>query len=147
MRRFLIVAFETLTKESPINTVTFTPNALKDKIVEVLDTNKAEDIIVVPLAGKSALADFMIIASGLSARHVVALSEFVDEALRGTGVKSRYEGKANGDWVLADLGDVIVHLFRPEVREFYNIEKIWVDDLAALASMSVKPMDNVVFQG
>jgi ribosome-associated protein len=93
--------------------------------MRVLDENKAEDILLIPLEGKSALADFMIIATGRSARHVTALAELVGAHVAKSGRKPRYEGKGNGDWVLADCGDVIVHLFRPEVREFYNLEKIW----------------------
>lgn len=104
-------------------------DALKDALVALLDDNKAEDIVTIPLAGKSALADYMIIASGRSARHVSALAEIIGQHVAKDGKKPRYEGKANGDWVLADAGDVIVHLFRPEVRSFYNIEKIWLDPL------------------
>ncbi|MCB1538909.1 MAG: ribosome silencing factor [Alphaproteobacteria bacterium] len=102
--------------------------------MRVLDENKAEDIVVVPLEGKSSIADFMIIASGRSARHVTALADLIGEHVKSTGGKPRYEGKTNGDWVLADAGDVIVHLFRPEVRSFYNIEKIWCDPLDAMGS-------------
>lgn len=102
-------------------------DSLKDALVTLLDDNKAEDILVIPLAGKSALADYMIIASGRSARHVSALADMIGQyTAKENGKKARYEGKANGDWVLADTGDVIVHLFRPEVRSFYNIEKIWL---------------------
>ncbi|MFN4226484.1 MAG: ribosome silencing factor [Hyphomonas sp.] len=83
------------------------------------------------MQGKSSLADFMIIASGRSGRHVSALAEHVaQEAKRLTGRKPSVEGMANADWVLVDTGDVIVHLFRPEVREFYNLEKIWMTDPA-----------------
>lgn len=93
-----------------------------------LDDNKAEDIVVIPLAGKSALADYMVIATGRSSRHVVSLAELVGDRLAKDNVPTRFEGKENGDWVLADARDVIVHIFRNEVRDFYNIEKIWVDD-------------------
>ena len=98
-----------------------------DALAAVLDDNKAEDIVIIPLAGKSALADYMIIASGRSARHVTALAELIGEYLKSLGQSARYEGKAGGDWVVADAGDVIIHLFRPEVRSFYNLEKIWRD--------------------
>lgn len=98
-------------------------------LVAILDENKAEDIVVVPLAGKSTIADYMIIATGRSTRHVAALADMVGEYVKERGIMPRYEGKGNGDWVLADAGDVIVHLFRPEVRSFYNIEKIWCDPL------------------
>ncbi len=101
---------------------------MRDIILEALDDNKAEDIVTIDLEGKSAIADFMIIASGRSSRHVVGLSNHITEALAKGGFnKAKFDGKENGDWVLGDAGDVIIHLFRPEVREFYNIEKIWCD--------------------
>jgi ribosome-associated protein len=99
---------------------------LKDLLLATLDDNKAEDIVTVPLEGKSAIADYMIIASGRSARHIVGLAELLGAALSKIGRPARYEGKDGGDWVLMDAGDVIVHLFRPEVRSFYNLEKIWL---------------------
>lgn len=96
-------------------------------LAKLLDDNKAEDIIIVPLAGRSAIADFMIIASGRSARHVSALSDQVGKFMKAEHNKTaRHEGKSNGDWVITDAGDVIVHVFRPEVRSFYNLEKIWL---------------------
>lgn len=105
-----------------------TPEEIRDTIVTSLEENKAEDIITVSLQGKSAIADYMVIASGRSSRHVVGLSNHISESLAKAGMgKGRFEGKENGDWVLGDTGDVIIHLFRPEVREFYNIEKIWCD--------------------
>ncbi|MBU6234915.1 MAG: ribosome silencing factor [Alphaproteobacteria bacterium] len=109
--------------------------SLKDLLLKTLDDNKAEDIVTVPLDGKSALADYMIIASGRSARHVVALAELLGEALHKLGRPARYEGRDSGDWVLTDAGDVIVHLFRPEVRSFYNLEKMWCqpDDTVPVA--------------
>ena len=105
-----------------------TPENIRDIILEALEDNKAEDIVTVPLQGKSTIADYMIIASGRSSRHVVGLSNHITDALAKNGcTKAKFDGKENGDWVLGDTGDVIVHLFRPEVREFYNIEKIWCD--------------------
>jgi ribosome-associated protein len=101
---------------------------MRDIILEALEDNKAEDIVTISLQGKSSLADYMIIASGRSSRHVVGLSNHITEALAKAGMnKTKFEGKDNGDWVLGDNGDIIIHLFRPEVREFYNIEKIWCD--------------------
>ena len=95
-------------------------------LTKVLEDDKAEDLVFIELEGKSSLADFMIIASGRSSRHVSALAEHVSqEAKRQTGRPPSVEGMPNADWVLIDTGDVIVHLFRPEVREFYNLEKIW----------------------
>jgi ribosome-associated protein len=91
-----------------------------------LDQDGAEDILAIPLAGRSALADYMVIASGRSTRHVAALSENLVERLKHeAGQVSRVEGKDAADWVLIDTGDVIVHVFRPEVREFYQLEKMW----------------------
>lgn len=104
------------------------PEDIRDIILDALEENKAEDIITISLKGKSSIADYMVIASGRSTRHVVGLSNHIAELLAKAGAsKARFEGKDNGDWVLGDTGDVIVHLFRPEVREFYNIEKIWCE--------------------
>jgi ribosome-associated protein len=100
---------------------------LAESIVQSLDDDKAEDIVFIDLDGRSALADFMIIASGRSSRHVAALADHLAQDVKKlTGRPAHVEGMPNADWVLIDTGDVIVHLFRPEVREFYNLEKIWV---------------------
>lgn len=99
---------------------------LLNLITSTLDQDGAEDILDIPLAGKSAVADFMVIASGRSTRHVAALCEKLTERLKqDAGVSARVEGKEAADWVLIDTGDVIVHVFRPEVREFYQLEKMW----------------------
>ena len=91
-----------------------------------LDQDSAEDILDIALAGKSPVADYMVIATGRSTRHVSALCDNLVEKLKHEmGVKSRIEGKDAADWVLVDTGDVIVHIFRPEVREFYQLEKMW----------------------
>jgi len=104
------------------------PEDMRDTIIASLDENKAEDIVTIALAGKSSIADYMIIATGRSSRHVVGLSNHIAEALAKSGMhKAKFDGKENGDWVLGDAGDVIVHIFRDEVRDFYNIEKIWCD--------------------
>ncbi len=96
-------------------------------ITSSLDQDGAEEILEIPLAGKSAMADFMVVASGRSTRQVAALSEnLVDRLKHQAGVASRVEGKEAADWVLIDTGDVIVHIFRPEVREFYQLEKMWL---------------------
>jgi ribosome-associated protein len=96
-------------------------------IISSLDQDGAEEILEIPLAGKSAVADFMVVASGRSTRHVAALSEnLVDRLKHDAGVASRVEGKEAADWVLIDAGDIIVHVFRPEVREFYQLEKMWL---------------------
>jgi ribosome-associated protein len=95
-------------------------------IVHTLDEGKAEDIVVIDLEGKSSLADHLVIASGRSSRQVTALAEQVATKLKDAGHgRVPAEGKEHGDWVLLDAGDIIVHLFRPEVRAFYNLEKMW----------------------
>src|SRR5579863_5945818 len=94
-----------------------------------LNDAKAEDIVCIDLNGKTALADTMIIATGRSNTHVGAMAERVIKALKELGVAApRVEGLANCDWVLVDAGDAVVHLFRPEVRQFYNLEKMWGRD-------------------
>ncbi|MDX2237511.1 MAG: ribosome silencing factor [Hyphomonadaceae bacterium] len=101
-------------------------DAEADLIVASLEDDKAEDIVVIDVRGKSSVTDFMVIATGRSQRHVGALADHVLRKLKDSGVKQvRVEGMAACDWVLVDAGDVIVHLFRPEVRAFYNIERIW----------------------
>lgn len=104
--------------------------ALLDSIVAILDDNKAEDITVIDLAGKTSIADFMVIANGRSQRQVAALSDYILRGLKDLGLGSvRAEGLPQADWVLIDSGDVLVHIFRPEVRGFYNLEKMWSADL------------------
>lgn len=103
-----------------------TPTHLKDLIVEVLDASKAEEIEVIDLMGQTSLADYMIVASGTSSRQVAGFVDKIDEKLKGSSFDViRTEGLPTADWVVVDCGDVIVHLFRPEVREFYAIEKMW----------------------
>jgi len=99
---------------------------LREMIAATLEEYKAEDISVVDLAGKSSIADHMIVASGSSHRHVGSLADRMIERLKKAGVVMvGVEGRRQADWVLLDVGEVIVHLFRPEVREFYNLEKMW----------------------
>lgn len=91
-----------------------------------LEDSKAEQIVPIDIQGKSSLADFMVIASGRSHRHVAAVAEHLLKALKDAGYgNARVEGQSSSDWVLIDAGDVIVHVFRPEIREFYNLEKMW----------------------
>jgi ribosome-associated protein len=98
---------------------------LKD-VVHWLDEAKAEEIVTVDLAGKSSIGDFMVIASGRSDRHVGAIADQLRKKLKDAGCPSvRVEGLEACDWVLIDSGDIIVHVFRPEVRDFYNLEKMW----------------------
>jgi ribosome-associated protein len=105
------------------------PLELARLVAQQLDDDKAENILNIPLAGKSPMADAMVVASGRSARHVAALADHVSRKLKEAGAsKVRVEGLPNADWVLIDAGDVIVHIFRPEVREFYNLERIWASD-------------------
>ena len=99
---------------------------LKSIILDTLDSNKALDIISIDLKNKSSMADYMIIASGTSSRHIQALSEQVLEKLKNNGVKnSKIEGKESLDWKLVDGIDLIVHIFNPDKRKFYELEKIW----------------------
>ncbi len=95
-------------------------------ILSTLESENAEDIVSIDLAGISQIADSMIICSGRSTRQVASLSEKLADSIKTEfGIISRVEGKGQGDWVLLDAGDVIVHVFRPEVREFYQLEKLW----------------------
>lgn len=95
-------------------------------ILASLEDSKAEDIVTIDIAGKSALGDYMVVVTGRSNRHVVAICEHLVTDLKDEGLGSpKVEGQETGDWVLIDTGDVIVHVFRPEIREFYNIEKMW----------------------
>lgn len=96
-----------------------------DLVVASLDGDKAEDIIVVDLRGKSSIGDHMVIATGASSRQVAAMSDHLTRKLRDAGQPVVVEGMPQCDWVLIDGGDIIVHLFRPEVRSFYNLEKMW----------------------
>jgi len=99
---------------------------LKNIIINALDLNKALDIVSIDLENKSSMADYMIIASGTSSRHIQALSEQVLEKLKANGIKnSRIEGKESNDWKLVDGMDIVVHIFNPEKRKFYEIEKMW----------------------
>ena len=101
----------------------------EDEILQIvknsLDDGKAEDVVVIDLRGKTSLANEMVVASGTSDRHVISLAQRVQENLKSAGYKSVSEGEEKGDWVLIDAYDVIVHIFRPEVRDYYNLEKMW----------------------
>jgi len=99
---------------------------LKDIIIKTLDLNKAHDIVSIELKDKSSIADYMIIASGTSSRHIQSLSEQVLEKFKDNGlIESRIEGKESNEWKLVDGIDLIVHIFHPEKRKFYELEKIW----------------------
>jgi len=99
---------------------------LHNAVLESLDDDQAQDVITIPLEGKSSIADHMVIASGRSSRQVAAMAQKLAERLKKScGVNVRIEGLPVADWVLIDAGDVVVHLFRPEVRSFYNLERMW----------------------
>ena len=99
---------------------------LKKEIIKTLDSNKALDIVTIDLDGKSSIADYMIIASGTSSRHIQALSEQVFEKFKNNGIENcKIEGKESSDWKLVDGIDLIVHIFNPEKRKFYELEKMW----------------------
>jgi ribosome-associated protein len=101
-------------------------DSLKQVVIDTLDQNKAQDIISIDLKDKSSMADYMIIASGTSSRHIQALSEQVLEKFKSNGLKdSRIEGKESSEWKLVDGIDLIVHIFHPEKRKFYELEKMW----------------------
>lgn len=102
------------------------PDALLGLIETSLDDDKAQAVTVIELRGKTTIADHMVIASGTSSRQVVSMADHLLEKLKAEGVQgATVEGLSQGDWVLIDAGDVVVHLFRPEVRSFYNLEKMW----------------------
>ncbi len=106
--------------------------SLADRVAAFLDENKALDIVTIDLAGKSSFADSMIVASGTSGRFVKALADKLKEFFHKAGYNEvRIEGTTTCDWVLIDSHDVIVHLFRPEIREMYNLEKMWSADFRA----------------
>ena len=93
-----------------------------------LDDDKAEDVVVIPLMGKTDIADFMVVATGISQRHIGALAQRLRERIKAKIARDALvEGEGPRDWVLVDGGDVIVHLFRPETRAFYALEKLWMD--------------------
>lgn len=102
------------------------PGSLHALVLDSLDEDQALDVVSIPLEGKSSIADFMIVASGRSTRQVAAIATKLAERVKAAGHGSpRIEGLPAADWVLIDTGDVVVHLFRPEVRTFYNLERMW----------------------
>ncbi len=113
------------------------PGSMHALILDQLDEDQAQDIVSIPLAGKSSMADHMVIASGRSTRQVAAMAQKLAERLKREGHgNSRIEGLPAADWVLIDAGDVVIHLFRPEVRSFYNLERMWGFGEDAPASVS-----------
>ena len=114
------------------STQPLTSDAILAAVLSSLDDDKAEDVVQIDLRGKSAMADGMVIATGRSSRQVAAMSEkLVDRLKSAFGLHCKIEGKDTGDWVLIDTGDIVVHVFRPEVRDFYQLEKMWQPGHAA----------------
>ncbi len=106
-------------------------------VTESLEGDKAEDIVVIELAGKSSLADYMVIATGTSRRQVGSMAEHLRKKMKGRGLKGiAIEGQEHCDWVLIDVGDIVVHLFRPEVRAFYALERMWNQPQSVVAAES-----------
>lgn len=136
-----IIPAQTSTEERPeLSTITtfkrrtapimldHTASTMLELVLKALDDGKAEDVVTIELADKTTIADYMVIASGRSTRQVLALTEHLEDAL-SRRIRISTEGKEQGDWVLIDAGDVIVHLFRPEIRAHYNLEKLWGEAL------------------
>ena len=118
-------------KETPISKphTAFDADQILELITTSLDDDKAENILTIPLQGKSTMADYMIVASGTSSRQVAAMAEHIQFKLKQNKIAILgLEGLRQADWVLIDANDVVVHLFRPEVREFYGLERMWADD-------------------
>ena len=106
--------------------------ALLEVVARSLDADKAEDVVVIDLAGKTTIADYMVIASGRSQRQIGAMAEHLRQRIKESGLPAvPIEGLPQCDWVLIDAGDVVIHLFRPEIRAFYNLEKMWGAELPA----------------
>jgi ribosome-associated protein len=123
------------TSSAPRNDGVEQAEALHDLVLRSLDDDKAVDVVSIPLSGKSNIADYMVIASGRSTRQVAAMAQKLSERIkREFGRSVRVEGLPVADWVLIDADDVIVHLFRPEVRSFYNLERMWAFDDSAPAA-------------
>lgn len=100
--------------------------------MKAIDMEKLQDVVSIDLKGKTAIADYMIVASGTSSRQVSAAAAKLRDKLAKEGYKARVEGQTGGDWVIVDAGDVIIHLFRPEVRAFYSLEKLWGTDFSTV---------------
>lgn len=128
--------------QTPTATAAETSDQLLARILSSLDDDKAEDIVTIDLRGRSAMADHMVIASGRNARQVASIAEKLLDRLKQSGRSARIEGKDTGDWVLIDTDDVIVHVFRPEVREFYQLEKMWMpaDALGGMRADAARDM-------
>ncbi|MGQ9366884.1 ribosome silencing factor [Azospirillum sp. ST 5-10] len=129
----------TTVRPTPVPQALPEPGDLKALIEQSLDADQADHVVVIDLAGKTSIADYMIVASGRNARHIAAMADRLRDKIRDLGVRHvEVEGVPQCDWVLIDAGDVIVHLFRPEVRSFYNIEKMWGLEAPAAPAMDVQ---------
>ncbi|WP_368484247.1 ribosome silencing factor [Thalassospira lucentensis] len=118
---------------------TLSPSEMLSLVKSTLEEDKAEDLVTIELTDKTSMADYMLIATGSSSRRVAAMAEHIVEALKEAGQgRAAAEGKEQGDWVLVDTGDVIVHLFRSEVRAFYNIEEMWGVENPALKQQAAR---------
>ncbi|OYZ38011.1 MAG: ribosome silencing factor [Alphaproteobacteria bacterium 16-39-46] len=117
-----------------------TSEQLKDFVVKLLDEKKATNIHVIDVRGKSALTDFMVIASGTSSRQVSSLAEILQTSLHKEKIRAlSLEGRSEGEWVLMDLNDVIVHLFKPEIRDHYNLETLWAEGEKSISAQRGLP--------
>ena len=121
---------------APVSSAAAEPDSLHALVLTSLDDDQAQEVVSIPLEGKSAIADHMVIASGRSTRQVTAMAQKLAERIKKAGFgNARIEGLPAADWVLVDAGDIVVHLFRPEVRSFYNLERMWAfGDSAALGA-------------
>ncbi|MGB5835996.1 MAG: ribosome silencing factor [Albidovulum sp.] len=118
--------------------VEYTSDELLARTLASLDDDKAEDVITIDLRGRSSVADYMVVCSGRSSRQVGAIAEKLMDRLKSEfGLITKIEGKDQGDWVLIDAGEVVIHVFRPEVREFYQLEKMWMPGGEGAASLPV----------
>jgi ribosome-associated protein len=112
-------------EKSGKNGPTLDADGLHSLILQSLDDDQAQEVVTIPLEGKSSIADHMVVASGRSSRQVASMAQKLAERIKKAGRSARIEGLPSADWVLIDAEDVIVHLFRPEVRSFYNLERMW----------------------
>lgn len=127
--KYPLLRSSSLSSDAALSAQTLSSRPLDQLVLAKLDEDKAEDIVFIDLKDKSAFADSLIVASGRSHRHVGALADHLLRALKEAGYgRAKVEGLPHCDWVLIDAGDLVIHLFRPEVRSFYNIEKIWSVD-------------------
>lgn len=137
----MLAAGTTAARAVPMTAISqdVTSDVLLDHILKSLDDDKAEDVVSIDLRGRSSIADYMVICQGRSSRQVAAIAEKLVERLKhDLGRACKIEGKEQGDWVLIDTGDVIVHVFRPEVREFYQLEKMWMPSGAGLPQRAAR---------